>query len=577
MPLSRRTWPLMLLFLALFVAGRPVRAQNRPPVTVRIDVGANRRPISPLVYGLNSAGEHAGDLNCPVNRIGGNNMSRYNWRLNADNRGNDWFFQSIADDSPAPSGRIDSFVRNNKRAGTQSMVTVPMIGWVADVGADRSKKKWSFSVAKYGPQKKTDAQWNPDSGNGERPDGTPITGNDPRDANVPADVAFMKPWIEHLTGTFGTAARGGVRYYVLDNEPSIWHGTHRDVFPTGLKMDDAFARMRDTARMIKGVDPTAKIVGPEEWGWSGFLFSGYDQRWGAKNGWSKPLPDRAAHGGMEYVPWLLQQFASEEKRTGKRLLDVFTLHYYPQGGEYTGGAGEAMQLRRNRSTRSLWDPAYKDETWIDDTVRLVPRMKEWAAKYYPGTPIGLTEYNWGAEDHINGATAQADVLGILGREGMDLATRWTTPDPKTPTYKAIRMYRNYDGKKGTFGDVSVAARVPDPDRLSAFASQDSKTGALKVMVISKVLSGNTPVTLDIAGFAPSGRAAVYQLTAENRIKSLPAITAKGRRLVYNAPAQSITLFVLPGVRGRDAARRRAPATSVAGPPPGPSRTPDRLS
>ena len=41
--------------------------------------------------------------------------------------------------------------------------------------------------------------------------------------------------------------------------------------------------------------------------------------------------------------------------------------------------------------------------------------------YYPGTPIGITEYNWGAEDHINGATAQADILGIFGREGLDMA------------------------------------------------------------------------------------------------------------------------------------------------------------
>ena len=58
---------------------------------------------------------------------------------------------------------------------------------------------------------------------------------------------------------------------------------------------------------------------------------------------------------------------------------------------------------------------------------LIPRMKNWVATYYPGTKIGITEYNWGAEGHINGATAQADILGIFGREGLDLATRWTTP------------------------------------------------------------------------------------------------------------------------------------------------------
>ena len=91
------------------------------------------------------------------------------------------------------------------------------------------------------------------------------------------------------------------------------------------------------------------------------------------------------------------------------------MHYYPQGGEFGNDVSTDMQLRRNRSTRSLWDPTYKDETWINDYVKLIPRIKEWVSSYYPGTLTGLTEYNWGAEDHINGATAQADVLGIMGR------------------------------------------------------------------------------------------------------------------------------------------------------------------
>ena len=58
--------------------------------------------------------------------------------------------------------------------------------------------------------------------------------------------------------------------------------------------------------------------------------------------------------------------------------------------------------------------------------------------YYPGTLTGITEYNWGAENHINGATAQADIYGIFGREGLDMAARWTTPDATTPTYKAMQ-------------------------------------------------------------------------------------------------------------------------------------------
>ena len=48
----------------------------------------------------------------------------------------------------------------------------------------------------------------------------------------------------------------------------------------------------------------------------------------------------------------------------------------PQGNEFSDDVSNTMQLRRNRSTRSLWDPNYVDETWINDKVQLVPRIKE---------------------------------------------------------------------------------------------------------------------------------------------------------------------------------------------------------
>jgi hypothetical protein len=205
--------------------------------------------------------------------------------------------------------------------------------------------------------------------------------------------------------------------------------------------------------------------------------------------------------GQDHLPWLLDQLRQRHATSGQRLVDVFSVHYYPQGGEFSNDTSTAMQLRRNRSTRSLWDPGYVDETWIANKVRLVPRLEEWVAARYPGTKTAITEYNWGAEGHINGATAQADVWGIFGREGLDMAARWTVPDAATPTYKAMRLYRNYDGRGSAFGDTSVLATAPNPDELSAFAAQRSSDGALTVMVVGKSLSASTPLTLDLTGFA----------------------------------------------------------------------------
>jgi len=537
------TQPMFYVDDVRLIAGPPQPTPPPAPVTVSVDVAAKRHAISPLIYGSNFAGAAASDLNVSLNRSGGNAMTRYNWKQNATNRGFDWYFLSVPEDGPAtPGASINTFVRDNKAAGARSMVTVPLIGWVAKINADRSYT-WSFSVAKYGAQQYTEPG-RPDAGNGVRPDGSLITGNDPNDANVPTNVAFMKGWIQQLVNTFGPASSGGVRYYGLDNESSIWHSTHRDVFPVGLKMDDAFARMRDYAAMIKSVDASAQIVGPEEWGWLGYLLSGYDQQWGGlHNDWTN-LPDRAAHGGQQYAPWLLQKFKADEATRGQRLLDIFSLHYYPQGGEYGNDVSPSMQLRRNRSTRSLWDPNYTDETWINDKIRLIPRMKQWVKQYYPGTKIGLTEYNWGAENHISGATAQADVLGILGREGMDIATFWTTPAPNSPAYNAIKMYRNYDGAKGKFGDTSVSCTVPDPDTLSAFASQDAASGTVKIMVVSKRLSGTSKVNISLSNFTPASPASVYQLTSANQITRLPNLAATGTTLTHTVPGQSITLFVL---------------------------------
>ena len=86
--------------------------------------------------------------------------------------------------------------------------------------------------------------------------------------------------------------------------------------PTGATMDEIKNKILDYAGKIKAVDPSALVVGPEEWGWSGYLFSGYDQQYGSTHGWSS-LPDRNNHGGADYLPWLLDQLRQNNTSDGK--------------------------------------------------------------------------------------------------------------------------------------------------------------------------------------------------------------------------------------------------------------------
>jgi hypothetical protein len=513
-------------------------------ISIAVDAASNRRPINPNIYGVaHATTAQLNDLGSPLNRNGGNNTTRYNWQQNADNRGSDWYFESIGDSSGTAGERGDTFIANARAANAQAMLTIPLIDWVARVGSNRGKLA-SFSIAKYGAQTGSDWQWMPDAGNGIRTSGGYVTGNDPADANVASTSALQQQWVQHLVGRWGTNANGGLRYYILDNEPSLWHSTHRDVHPTGQTLDEIRDKIIDYAGKIKAVDPSALVVGPEEWGWSGYLFSGYDQQYGSTHGWGF-LPDRTNHGGQDYLPWLLNAIHQNDIATARRLLDVFTVHYYPQGGEFGDDVSSTMQLRRNRSTRSLWDSAYVDETWINDRVQLIARLRGWVNTYYPGTAIGITEYNWGAESHINGATTQADIYGIFGREGLDMAARWTTPSSSTPTYKAMKMYGNYDGNGSRFGDTSVAASAPNPDALSAFAAQRSSDGALTIMVVAKVLSGSTAATVNLANFQSAGTAQVWQLTSANAIARLSDISIGGSSFPLTVPPQSVTLLVIP--------------------------------
>jgi hypothetical protein len=515
-------------------------AQNAP-VTVSIDANASRHAINPMIYGVNfGSPTDLKKLNAPLNRQGGDNMSRYNWNLNARNLDFDYYFESYPFPSSTPGEAADTFIAQSKVQHAIPMITIPMIGWVAKLGANRGILS-SFSVAKYGAQCHVDP-YDTDAGDGIHTDcSTDVTGNDPNDANVPENVTTEKAWVQHLIKRWGLSSAGGLTYYLTDNESSIWYSTHRDVHPVGPHATEIRDDVIAYSAMIKGLDPGAKVVGPEEWGWEGYFYSGYDQQYAVAHGYCC-FPDKQnVMGGQDYLPWLLQQW----KASGHPI-DVLSVHFYPQGNEDSNDVSTATQLLRNRSTRQLWDPNYVSESWINAKVDLIPKLKSWVKSYYySGTPVAITEYNWGAENHINGATTQADILGIFGRTGLNMATRWTVPAAATPTYKAMMLYRNYDGLGSAFGDVSVKTVGPNPDQLSAFAAQRTGDGALTVIVINKVLTGSTPVTVTLANFTARGTAAVYQLTSANLIKHLAGVAWAGGKFAATVPPQSITLFELP--------------------------------
>ena len=518
--------------------------------TLSIDAASGRHSISNDIYGMNFADEQlAAELHLSVRRWGGNSTSRYNWQTSMYNTGSDWYFENIPDGSAVADGSAsDRFVDQDRRTGTKTLLTVPLIGWTPKSDSQRAHPyACGFKVSKYGTQLAADSEWDPDCGNGVNTGGSKITGNDPLDTSTAITPSFVGNWISHLTGKYGAAANGGVIYYDLDNEPMLWNSTHRDVHPQATTYDELRDRTFSYAAAVKTADSSAKTLGPVLWGWCAYFYSASDGDCGIG-------PDYQSHGNTPFVPWYLQQMKSYEQQHGVRILDYLDLHNYPAAtGVSLSSAGNAStQALRLRSTRSLWDPTYIDESWISDlanggiSVRLIPRMKEWVDANYPGTKLAITEYNWGGLESINGALAQADVLGIFGREGLDIGTIWGPPESAQPGAYAFRIYRNYDGAGHGFGDTSIQSTSSDQDKVAVYAAQRGADNALTAVVINKTGSSQTS-TVTLAGFTPQSTAGVYRYSPTNLAAiEHPAdqpLTASGFTATF--PANSITLYVIP--------------------------------
>ncbi|HSP16799.1 MAG TPA: glycoside hydrolase family 44 protein [Thermoanaerobaculia bacterium] len=563
MPARRPITLMALAFPLLTVAAAPRKpvVNVNPAATINVDAAANRHAIDPRIYGVAFADAATlADLSIPINRWGGNTTSRYNWANSTANHARDYFFENVPDDAPNGGGNgesADLFIQPTLNAGAQPIMTIPVLGYLPSARGYAC----GYSIMKYaasGCCLTNDAQFRPDCGDGFHN----VTGEPLKHVNDPLDIEAVYPsshqgnWVQHNIDTFGSAATTGVKYYAIDNEPGLWDSTHFDIHPDYSTYDEIWSKTQEYGALIKSKDPSALVSAVEEWGWLSYFDSAVDYR-------NLNTADRNAHGGVNFVDWMLQQAHTYEQAHGVRIVDILSLHWYPQGkkgttlNEYDPNHPDqevtvGTKTLRNQSTRSLWDPNYIEQSWIQDVgpdngiARLIPRMHDWVANNYPGTQIGITEYNWGAESDPNGATAQADILGIFGREALDLAARWTSPPAGSNVYNAFKMYRNYDGAHSKFGDISVSASGPDPDNVSTFAALRSSDGALTVMVIAKYLTDTTPVTVNLANDLPSGPAHVWQLQADNAIHDLGTMALAGSSVSLTVPQESVTLLVIPG-------------------------------
>jgi len=524
-------------------------AQTTPVLTV--DAAGNPHPINPDVYGIANYGLDAGfakEIQVPNIRWGGDGTTRYNWQVDSSNAGFDWYFMGGNGEATAtPSASADLMINTYKTASNaHTLLTIPIIPYVNKSAA------WtcSFPVSVYGAQQSTNPYVHPNGdncGNSITTGGVQLLDNNIYANHIDNTVALQQGWVQHLLSTFGTAANGGVPYYQLDNEPGGWSNTHRDVEPTQPDYNTIISLGQQYAAMIKQTDPSAKVFGPVDFTLGGWI--------------GTPSQQNNLYAGQYY----LQQMAAYDQTNHQRILDYFDEHYYG------GGSTDAAELA---STRALWDSTFNSGSWVeqyyfDGPMMLLPRFQNWIQTYYPGTKLSISEYSFSSGTNpLVDALTEADVLGIYGRQSLDFANLWTVPQPTDPVAYSFRLYRNYDGAGGQFGDTSVNSTSTDQGQLSVYGALRSSNGALTVIAINKTTSA-IQTSLALANFTSNATAAMYTYSNANlaQIVAGTPVAVVSNSLNYNFPAYSATVFVFtpatssPSATATSVSASRTQATS----------------
>jgi hypothetical protein len=578
-------------------------------LTFSIDIGKgpNRQyqppsapaAVSPYVYGINGFGKFvATKTQWGLIRQGGDGCTAYNWTNDYTNSGADFCYYQGAADNGNLAGKYTNASGDTIPAaqakGEAFLTTIPILDFVAAKydrntgwdpntsgsacpGVDSTCASWSKTLAA------NVVDPNPgDPGFGKT---LTFASSDP---NSPAFVKNVMTKGSALCGcTAGTTgcpgcsvgtnpvaqdefvnflkvnyAAGAPILFSLDNEPNYWSSTHPELWPNAcgkgtITYDDIVTRNKAAALAVKTAWPTAQVFGPVV-AQDGLVYAHSYQA--------------DTHWPTEFTDYYLAEMQAASVAAGKPLLDAYDVHYYTNGG--TGDDSKCVQV-----PRLFWDPNFTDMTasatdsldfgWNGDVGsgayfdtkwyprQMIPRLQKKIAAAYPvggvaAPGLAFSEYNPGCETTIGGAVAEADLIGVLGREGVYAATAWPLQAiAGNFLVAAFDLYRNYDGNGAIVGDLAVQASSSDYKNASvyAFAHSDG-SAAVDVVAINKKTSAQS-VVVQIADAPALTGATLYQIAGKTAAVakatgSAPTVTCAAGTctLTYSMPAMSATTMIL---------------------------------
>jgi len=479
-----------LLFL---FASQALLAQN---VQVTVDPQAGRRPVSPFIYGRN--GSVSDNPSNPTTAAtwqlykdaglnfyrenGGNNLSKYNWRLKLTSHP-DWYNNVYSHDWDFAAASLQQ-----NMPAAQGMWGFQLLGQAA-LTTSHNFDDWSYNRSQYwtglGQNLAGGGVVNP-SGGGQ--------------ALVNGDTTlYLEHWNEDsttgiLNHWFGNGGQGldptRLRYWNMDNEVEIWDGTHDDVMPVQLDAESFMQRFFAVAKKARALYPGIKLSGPvspNEW------------QWFAWKGWMVTGAD-----GKSY-PWLqffIKRLAEEQQRTGVRLLDVIDLHFYP----FSTNTSDVLQYHRVFFDSTYAYPEANGVHMInggwDNSIQIEDifgRCQNWLNQYMgPGNGVSfaISETSVSLNNNPNAqAVWYGSMLGEFMKHNVEYFSPWGW---ENGMWETLHLYSRYNKKN------SVSALSDDEQEVSAYATATDANDSLAVVLVNRSLTLAKTVTVNLAHFKISG-------------------------------------------------------------------------
>lgn len=522
--------------------------ESKAQVAIRIDALADKKPVSPFIYGRNNSFSSTDPTwTLPSDELvrlrdagvrffrenGGNNTTKYNWRRKLGSHP-DWYNNVYFNNWDQTAKALQE-----NFPFAHGMWAFQLLGYAA------KSNQYNFNDWGYNQSQWWEGVNQNLAGNGVlNPTGTKAL----KDGDY---QLYLEKWdadsttdlIKHWFSTDGIGLdKDKNRYWNMDNEPEIWSGTHDDVMPVQISAEEFMQRYIAVAKKAREKFPEIKLVGPvtaNEWQW---------YNWNNKT---------ITVDGKNY-PWLeyfIKTIAEEQKTSGVKLLDVLDIHFYPS----TQKTEEVVQLHRVFFDKTFSFPEANGVKNIsgsyDNRITqeyIFVRCNEWLEKYLGsghGVTLALTET--GLADAVKPPVTSvwyASMMGEFMRNGVEIFTPWTW---KTGMWETLHLFSLYNR------ELSISGISDQENLVSAYPTITASGDSMTVVLVNRSATLNQDVKLTFEHFNPApGAVQLYTLSqlpdsetfkskSENALKK-STVNYDGGNFNVKLPPMSVTSIQLRG-------------------------------